>query len=150
MRALVQRVKEAEVRVGERVVGRIGPGLVVLLGVARGDGEEDARWLAQKVANLRIFENEAGRMDYSLLEKELEVLVVSQFTLYGDCRHGRRPDFTAAAPPEQAFPLYRAFCAGLRELGLRVAEGEFGAYMLLSLVNDGPVTVMVESKTGGT
>ncbi|NLG84559.1 MAG: D-tyrosyl-tRNA(Tyr) deacylase, partial [Firmicutes bacterium] len=109
MRALIQRVKEAEVRVGERVVGRIGPGLVVLLGVARGDGEKDARWLAQKVAHLRVFDNEAGRMAHSLLEKGLAVLVVSQFTLYGDCRHGRRPDFNAAAPTEQALPQYRSF-----------------------------------------
>lgn len=143
---MVQRVKEAEVRVGERVVGRIGPGFVVLLGVARTDGEEDARWLAQKVANLRLFENETGRMDHSLLEEGLEALVVSQFTLYADCRRGRRPDFGAAAPPEQALPLYRSFCAALRGLGVSVAEGEFGAHMVLSLANDGPVTVIVESK----
>lgn len=148
MRALVQRVKEAEVRVDERLVGRIGPGLLVFLGVAKGDTEEDAHWLAQKVANLRLFENEAGRMDYSLLDKNFSVLVVSQFTLYGDCRRGRRPDFTAAAPPEVALPLYRRFCAALRGLGLAVAEGEFGAHMLVSLVNDGPVTLMVESSGG--
>lgn len=146
MRALIQRVKEAEVRVGEVVAGRIGPGLLILLGVARDDGEEDVLWLARKVANLRVFENEAGRMDRSLLETGGEALVVSQFTLYGDCRRGRRPDFTAAAPPDEALPLYRAFCTALRGFGLPVAEGEFGANMLLSLVNEGPVTVMLESK----
>lgn len=146
MRALIQRVKEAEVRVGERVTGRIGPGLAVLLGVARTDTEEDALWLARKVADLRLFENEAGRMDRSLLEAGGEALVVSQFTLYADCRRGRRPDFAAAAPAGEALPLYRAFCTALRELGVTVAEGEFGAHMVLFLANDGPVTVMVESK----
>ena len=150
MRAVIQRVKLAKVEVAERTVGQIGPGLAILLGIGREDTEADVAWLAEKVANLRIFEAD-GRMDLSLLDKGGEILVVSQFTLYGDCRNGRRPDFTAAARPEQALPLYEAFCRRLRERGLTVAEGEFGAHMVLSLVNDGPVTIIIDSKakTGG-
>jgi len=145
MRAVVQRVREAAVEVDGRTAGRIGPGLVVLLGVGQGDADNDAAWLAEKIAHLRIFE-QAGRMDRSLLETGGAALVVSQFTLYGDCRNGRRPDFAAAARPEQALPLYESFCRGLRQRGISVAEGEFGAHMVLSLVNDGPVTIVADSK----
>ena len=148
MRALIQRVREAQVVVGGRVVGRIGPGFLILLGVGLEDTTAEALWLAEKAANLRVFEREPedGRMDLSLLDTGGQALVVSQFTLYGDCRKGRRPDFTAAARPEQALPLYEAFCRELRRLGITVAQGEFGAYMQVSLVNDGPVTILLETK----
>lgn len=145
MRAVIQRVSEARVKAGERTLGSIGPGLLVLLGVGAGDAAGDAEWMAEKTANLRIFERN-GRMDLSLLDTGGEVLVVSQFTLYGDCRRGRRPDFTAAARPEQAIPLYEAYCAALRRRGLKVATGEFGAMMRVHLVNDGPVTIVMENK----
>ncbi|MGE5530347.1 MAG: D-aminoacyl-tRNA deacylase [Patescibacteria group bacterium] len=148
MRAVVQRVGRARVTVDGRIVGEIGRGLAVLLGVGTGDTEADAAWLAGKVANLRILEDGEGRMNLSPLDTKAAVLVVSQFTLYGDCRNGRRPDFTTAARPEQALPLYRSFCQNLRQAGLLVAEGEFGAHMILSLDNDGPVTVIIESGRG--
>lgn len=150
MRALIQRVSEARVAVGGRVVGRIGPGFLILLGIGLEDTAADARWLAEKTANLRVFAREAEdvRMDLSLLDTGGEALVVSQFTLYGDCRKGRRPDFTAAARPAQAIPLYEAFCQELRRLGITVAQGEFGAYMQVTLVNDGPVTILLETKRG--
>jgi D-aminoacyl-tRNA deacylase len=146
MKALVQRVSSARVRVGERVAGEIGGGLCVLLGVARGDGPDDASRLAAKVARLRIFEDEAARFDRSLLDVGGKVLVVSQFTLLGDTtsKKGTRPDFSAAAPRERAEPLYEAFCQALRDLGVGVATGEFGARMRVELVNDGPVTIMLE------
>ena len=145
MRAVVQRVSRAEVRVGGRVTGSVGRGLAVLLGVAREDGEEDARVLADKVAALRIFEDPAGKMNLALAEVGGGVLVVSQFTLLGDLRKGNRPSFTAAAPPERANALYERFCALLREKGLTVATGVFRAHMDVELVNDGPVTVMLDS-----
>ena len=143
MKAVVQRVSEARVRVGERLAGEIGSGLCVLLGVARGDEQADAERLAGKVARLRIFENDDGRFDRSLLEIGGEALVVSQFTLLGDVSKGQRPSFTAAAPPEEAEPLYEAFCAALCELGVEVQTGEFGARMAVELVNDGPVTILL-------
>jgi D-tyrosyl-tRNA(Tyr) deacylase len=143
MKAVVQRVSEARVRVGERLAGEIGSGLCVLLGVARGDEQADAERLAGKVARLRIFENDDGRFDRSLLEIGGEALVVSQFTLLGDVSKGQRPSFAAAAPPEEAEPLYEAFCAALRELGVEVQTGEFGAHMAVELVNDGPVTILL-------
>lgn len=139
----MQRVSRARVRVGDEVVGEIGAGLCVLLGAARGDDRTAAERLAGKVAQLRIFENEDGRFDRSLLDVGGEALVVSQFTLLGETRRGNRPSFTDAAPPEEAEPLYEAFCETLRRLGVRVATGEFGARMAVELVNDGPVTIVL-------
>ncbi len=130
--------------VGDEVVGEIGSGLCVLLGVARGDDGEAAARLAGKVGRLRVFENDEGRFDRSLLDTGGEALVISQFTLLGDVSKGNRPSFTDAAPPEEAEPLYEAFCDGLRELGVPVATGEFGARMAVELMNDGPVTIVLE------
>jgi D-tyrosyl-tRNA(Tyr) deacylase len=145
VRAVVQRVAEASVRVEGAVVGSIGPGLLVLLGVGKGDAEKDAEALAEKVAHLRVFADEAGQMNRSLLETGGEALVVSQFTLYGDARKGRRPSFVDAAPPEEASRLYGLFCARLRAAGLRVEEGVFRALMEVALVNHGPVTILLDS-----
>jgi D-aminoacyl-tRNA deacylase len=147
VRAVVQRVSEARVVVDGRRVGEIGRGLAVLLGVARGDSEADAARLAGKVARLRIFEDEAGKFDRSLLDVAGEALVVSQFTLIADTRKGNRPSFTEAAPPEHAEPLYEAFCAALAELGVSVARGTFGARMAVELANDGPVTIVLNVGT---
>lgn len=144
MRALVQRVTQAAVRVGDELTGEIGPGFLVLLGVRQGDTEAEAQWLVDKLVNLRLFAGEDGRFDWDLRQAGGSVLVVSQFTLYGDCKKGRRPDFTASAHPSVAEPLYEAFVAKLRGLGLKVATGRFGAMMAVSLVNDGPVTLMLE------
>ena len=144
MKAVVQRVSGARVRVGEETAGEIGPGLCVLLGVARGDGAEEAARLAEKVARLRIFENVEGRFDRSLLDTGGEALVVSQFTLIADTAKGNRPSFTDAAPPEEAEPVYEAFCEELRDLRVDVATGVFGARMSVELANDGPVTTVLE------
>jgi D-aminoacyl-tRNA deacylase len=144
MRAVVQRVATARVVVGGATVGEVGGGLCVLLGVARGDETAHAERLAHKVARLRIFENDEGRFDRSLLDTGGAALVVSQFTLIADTAKGNRPSFSEAAPPEDAEPLYEAFCASLRELGVRVETGVFGARMAVELVNDGPVTVVLE------
>jgi D-aminoacyl-tRNA deacylase len=146
MIAVVQRVKESSVAVDGRVVGRIGPGLNVLLGVAAGDREADAAYLASKVTNLRIFEDEQGKMNLSLADTDGQMLIVSQFTLLGDCRKGRRPAFTGAAPPELAEPLYLRFIDGVRALGVDVQTGRFGAMMQVTIVNDGPVTLLVHSR----
>ena len=143
MKAVVQRVSSSRVVVDGEAIGSIGRGLCVLLGVARDDGEEDAERLAGRVARLRIFDNDDGRFDRSLLDVGGEALVVSQFTLIADTDKGNRPSFSDAAPPEQAEPLYEAFCAALRELGLVVATGRFGARMAVELVNDGPVTIVL-------
>ena len=145
MRAVLQRVAEAVVRVDDEVVGRIGPGVLVLLGVGQGDAEADADYLADKVLHLRIFPDEAGQMNRSVLDTRGELLAVSQFTLYGDTRRGRRPGFSSAAPPEEANRLYRYFVGRLRESGLRVEEGVFRAMMDVSLVNRGPVTILLDS-----
>jgi len=145
MRAVVQRVSEASVRIEGRLVGAIGPGLLVLLGVGRGDGEADADYLAGKVVHLRVFPDEGGQMNRSLLETGGSVLVVSQFTLYGDVRKGRRPGYSSAAPPEEANRLYEHFVALLRGLGARVATGVFQAMMDVTLVNHGPVTLLLDS-----
>lgn len=145
---MVQRVGEASVRVEGRVVGQIGRGLLVLLGVGQGDTSEDAVFLAEKVAHLRIFPDDAGAMNRSLLEVGGELLVVSQFTLYGDARKGRRPSFIHAAPPEEANRLYRQHVEHARGLGLRVAEGVFQAMMDVALVNEGPVTILLDSRKG--
>jgi D-aminoacyl-tRNA deacylase len=146
VRAVVQRVSEAAVRVEGREVSRIGPGLLVLLGVAQGDTEQDLAYLVDKVINLRVFADEAGHMNRSVLEAGGALLVVSQFTLLGDARKGRRPGFTDAAPPEEANALYRRFVDRARETGLRVEEGVFRATMDVSLVNQGPVTLLLDSR----
>jgi D-tyrosyl-tRNA(Tyr) deacylase len=146
MRAVLQRVSEAAVVVDEQTVGAIGRGLLVLLGVGHEDDESDVRYLAQKTAGLRIFEDEQGRMNRSVSDMGGSVLVVSQFTLYGDCRKGRRPGFSDAAPPQRADRLYRDYVAQLQTLGLTVATGVFQADMKVSLVNDGPVTFLLDSK----
>jgi D-tyrosyl-tRNA(Tyr) deacylase len=145
MRALVQRVKESRVEVDGEVVGEIGPGLLVLLGVAKSDVAKDADYLVEKVINLRIFEDEAGKMNRSLLDATSSLLVVSQFTLYGDCRKGRRPSFDQAAGAEQARTLYLYFVDRARRLGVPVQTGVFQADMQVHLVNDGPVTLLLES-----
>jgi D-tyrosyl-tRNA(Tyr) deacylase len=145
MKAVVQRVSRARVTVGGDVVGEIDDGLCVLLGIARGDGVSEADRLASKVAQLRIFENDEGRFDRSLQDVHGEALVVSQFTLIADTGKGNRPSFTDAAPPEEAEPLYEAFCEALqRDWGIDVEKGVFGARMELELVNDGPVTIVLE------
>jgi D-aminoacyl-tRNA deacylase len=146
MRAVVQRVSEASVRVEGREVARIAAGLLVLLGVAQGDGEDDLALLADKVVNLRVFADAAGHMNLSVLEAGGAVLVVSQFTLLGDARRGRRPGFTDAAPPEQAEALYRRFVERVRVAGVRAEEGVFRATMDVSLVNHGPVTILLDSR----
>jgi D-tyrosyl-tRNA(Tyr) deacylase len=145
MRAVVQRVGEARVEVDGAVVGEIGAGLMVLLGVAKTDTAADAEFLATKIAGLRVFSDDAGKMNRSVLEAGGAMLAVSQFTLYGDCRKGRRPSFDAAAPAEQARALYEHFVAAARREGVRVETGIFQAHMAVSLVNDGPVTLILES-----
>lgn len=146
MRALLQRVIEARVTVDHAVVGQIGAGLLVLLGVSRLDTEADAEFVVQKVLNLRIFNDEDGKMNHSVLDTGGSLLVVSQFTLYGDCGKGRRPSFDAAAPAAQAQLLYEHFIAIARRANLHVETGIFQADMAVSLVNDGPVTLLVESR----
>lgn len=145
MKALIQRTTGAAVSVEGEVVGKIGEGLVVLLGAKNTDTEKDAEFLANKVVNLRIFPGEKGEFDRSALDDKLEVLVVSQFTLYGDCKKGRRPDFTLAAKPDQAEKLYKFFVQQIQKAGLAVATGRFQAMMQVELINDGPVTLMLES-----
>ena len=144
MRAVVQRVLRARVVVRGETVGASGPGLCVLLGVAAGDEVSEAERLAEKVARLRIFENEAGKFDLSLLDVGGEALVVSQFTLIADTRKGNRPSFAAAAPPEEAEPMYERFCSALGAHGIRIERGVFGARMAVELVNDGPVTIVLD------
>jgi len=145
MRAVVQRVSESSVAVGPEVVGRIGRGLLVLLGVAKTDTEKESDYLSEKIVNLRIFEDEGGKLNRSLMEVGGEMLVVSQFTLLADCRKGRRPSFTEAAEPELATRLYEHFVRQTAKLGISVQTGRFQALMAVSLVNDGPVTLIVES-----
>ena len=143
---VIQRVTEASVTVGGAVVGSIGKGIAVLLGVAKGDAEQDADFLANKLVNVRIFEDDAGKMNRSVQEIGGEILVVSQFTLVGDCRKGRRPGFSDAAPPDEADRLYQYFVEQVRRFGVRVATGQFQAMMLVKISNDGPVTFVIESK----
>lgn len=147
MRAIIQRVKSAPVTVDDRPVARIGRGLCILLGVGTDDTERDAEWTADKTANLRIFEDAEEKMNLSLLDIGGEALVVSQFTLYGDARKGRRPSFTEAAPPEKADALYLYYADLLRRSDIPTQTGEFGAHMLVSIENDGPVTIILD--TGG-
>jgi len=151
LKAIVQRVSEASVSIKNETEelkekNRIGKGLVVLLGVGKEDGEEDAEYLAEKISNLRIFPDENDRMNLSVLDVGGEVLAISQFTLYGDCRKGRRPDFTSAAPPEMAKGLYEKFIENVKAKGVEVKSGEFQARMLVNIRNDGPVTILLESK----
>jgi D-tyrosyl-tRNA(Tyr) deacylase len=146
MKAVVQRVSSARVDVSGDTVGEIARGLLVLLGVANGDEEKDAAWMAEKVVGLRIFEDDAGKMNRSLLEVEGSLLAVSQFTLLGDVRKGRRPSFIGAAPPEQAERLYGEFVSKTRSLGARTETGKFQAHMAVHLVNDGPVTILLDSR----
>jgi D-tyrosyl-tRNA(Tyr) deacylase len=146
MRSVVQRVSRGAVRVDRQVVGEVGLGLVVLLGVAEGDSSEDARWTADKLAQLRIFEDEAGKMNRSVQDVAGSVLLVSQFTLLGDARKGNRPSFTGAAAPETASALYEEVAGLLRARGLPVATGVFRAHMEVELVNDGPVTLLLDSR----
>ncbi|MGH9704373.1 MAG: D-aminoacyl-tRNA deacylase [Candidatus Acidiferrales bacterium] len=145
MRAVVQRVSRASVNVDERVTGKIEAGILILLGVGRGDDAATAAAFAEKIAHLRIFEDSAGKMNRSLLEAEGAALVVSQFTLYGDVRRGRRPGFDQAAPPEIANPVYEEFVRALRDLGVPVKTGIFQAHMAVELVNNGPVTILLDS-----
>ncbi len=146
MRVVIQRVSEASVTVDQKTVGAIGQGLMVLLGVAQGDTSQEAKSLAEKTAGLRIFEDAAGKMNRSVEEIGGSLLVVSQFTLLGDCRKGRRPGFTDAAPPELADQLYEEYVAALRSRGVNVATGVFRADMQVALVNDGPVTMLLDSR----
>jgi D-tyrosyl-tRNA(Tyr) deacylase len=146
MRAVLQRVREASVTVDGAVVGRVGPGLLVLLGVGKEDTEADVDFMVDKVPALRIFEDEAGKMNRSLLDTSKALLAVSQFTLFADTRKGRRPSFTDAMAPDEAKRLYALFCSKCRGLGLEVQEGVFAADMKVALVNDGPVTICLDSK----
>lgn len=146
MRAVVQRVASGSVTIAGEIVGQIGPGLVVLLGVGTGDTEKDAAYLAEKIVNLRIFEDDKGKMNLSVQETGGAILAVSQFTLYGDARKGRRPGYSEAASPAEAENLYRKFVAELKKYGVEVAEGVFQEKMLVRIDNDGPVTILLDSK----
>lgn len=148
MRAVVQRVSRASVTVDQKVCGAIGKGFLVLLGVGDQDSEEDLFYLEKKVAELRVFEDHEGKMNRSILEEGGEILVISQFTLYGDARKGRRPSYSHAARPEIAKSLYLKFCEALRARGIKVEEGVFQEHMDVELVNDGPVTILIDSKRG--
>ncbi|MBU0994955.1 MAG: D-tyrosyl-tRNA(Tyr) deacylase [Proteobacteria bacterium] len=146
MKAVVQRVSESSVSVENEIIGKIGRGLMILLGITHHDTREDAAFLADKIVHLRIFEDGHGKMNLSLPQINGQMLVVSQFTLYGDCRRGRRPSFIDAAPPEKAIPLYDHFIEQVREKGIPVEQGRFGAMMDVHLINDGPVTLILQSK----
>lgn len=145
MRVILQRVSEASVKVDGEVIGSIGRGIVVLLGIGPKDSEKQVDWLAEKIATLRIFPDDAGKMNLSLIDIAGELLIISQFTLYGDCQKGRRPSFIAAAPPSVAEPLYEAVLRSCRLLGIKTEAGRFGADMKVSLTNDGPVTLILET-----
>lgn len=146
MRALVQRVSRGAVKVDDEIVGQIGGGLVILLGISHNDGSDEVNFVADKCVNLRIFEDDNGKMNRSLLEVGGEALIISQFTLYGDCRKGRRPGFNDAALPKHAIPLYEEFIARVESSGVKTATGIFGASMQVEIINEGPVTLLVESK----
>ncbi len=145
MRVVLQRVKKASVRVEEEVVGKINEGLLVFLGVHSDDNMKELEWMVNKIANLRIFEDEDGKMNKSVTDIKGELLIVSQFTLYGECEKGRRPGFSSAARPEKAVPMYEEFIRQCKELGFHVETGEFGADMKVELLNDGPVTLIIDS-----
>jgi D-tyrosyl-tRNA(Tyr) deacylase len=144
MRALIQRVKEARVLIENKIYGQIGEGMVVLLGVGKDDTEKEVEYLANKIPNLRIFEDKEGKFNHSVLEINGEVMVISQFTLYGDTKKGRRPDFTKAAPSSEAKILYKKFIDCLKQQGVKVVSGKFGERMLIDIHNNGPVTLMME------
>ncbi|HEY9766218.1 MAG TPA: D-aminoacyl-tRNA deacylase [Chroococcales cyanobacterium] len=146
MRVVYQRASRASVTVEEKIVGEIGRGALLLVGIAPGDSAATSLWMAEKIANLRVFEDEEGKMNRSLLDVGGEVLAISQFTLYGETSKGRRPSFSEAAPPDLAEPLYETFLAELKKSGLKVEKGIFGAHMEVFLVNDGPVTLLIEKK----
>lgn len=146
MRLVVQRVLESSVSVDGKVVGAIGKGYMVLVGVEVGDTQDDVRYCVEKTAGLRIFEDDAGKMNRSIQDVGGEILAISQFTLHGDARHGRRPSFITAARPELAVPMYEAYCKGLRDKGIHVETGIFQADMKVSLINDGPVTLLLDSR----
>ncbi|HKJ64496.1 MAG TPA: D-aminoacyl-tRNA deacylase [Desulfopila sp.] len=146
MRCVIQRVSEASVSVDKKTVGRIGKGVVVLLGIQASDTDGDISWMAEKIANLRIFEDTQGKMNLSLFDIGGEMLIISQFTLYGDCRKGRRPGYSAAAPPDIALPLYEKFIAAVAEMNICSATGIFGAMMEVTLTNSGPVTLLLDSE----
>lgn len=145
MKSVIQRVSQASVTIDNAVVGEIQKGFMILLGITHTDTEKDVKWMVDKITGLRVFEDENGKMNLSLEDVEGELLIVSQFTLYGDARKGRRPSFIDAARPEKAIPLYEKFVEMAREKGVKVATGEFGADMKVSLINDGPVTLIVDS-----
>lgn len=144
MKAVIQRVSCARVKVNGQLVGKIGAGMFVLIAIGEMDEHEQVRWMVDKISDLRIFSDENGKMNLSLLEIGGDMLVVSQFTLYGDCRKGRRPSYSGAAPAEKARNFYQLFCQQIRQKGINVSEGVFGAHMQVELVNDGPVTLIVE------
>lgn len=146
MRVVLQRIKEARVAAGGEEIGRTGAGLCLFIGVARGDTEANADYLAEKIAGLRVFEDEEGKFNRSLADTGGEILVVSEFTLYGECTKGRRPSFSQAAPAEEAERLYNYFVQRLKEMGLKVATGRFQAKMQVAILNDGPVTFLIDSK----
>lgn len=146
MKAVIQRVKNASVSIENETVGTIGKGLVILLGISETDSEDDGKYLADKIANLRIFEDLQGKMNLSCLDIKGEFLIISQFTLLADCKKGRRPSFTEAARPEKAIPLYGKFISLLKETGVKVESGKFGASMLVEIYNEGPVTIILDSK----
>ncbi|MGL5055604.1 MAG: D-aminoacyl-tRNA deacylase [Fusobacteriaceae bacterium] len=145
MRVVIQRVKHSSVKVDEEIIGKIDAGLLVLLGIKEGDTEKDVIWLSNKVASLRIFEDENGKMNKELKDINGSILLISQFTLYGDCVKGKRPSFIQAARPETAIPLYEKFIENLRNQGINVETGSFGADMKVELLNDGPVTLVIDS-----
>ena len=145
MKAVIQRVSKAEVRIDGQTVGKIGRGYVILLGVAKGDGEKDMEWIVDKICKLRVFPNDEGKFDRSLLDVQGQVLVVSQFTLFGDCRKGRRPGFDAAAPPTLAEELYLKTIEAFKQKGVHTESGRFAAMMDVDLINDGPVTLILDS-----
>ena len=146
MRLIIQRVLESSVKVDGEVVGSIGKGFMVLCGVEEGDTLDDVKYCVEKTAGLRIFEDDAGKMNLSILDEGGEILAISQFTLHGDARHGRRPSFSTAARPDVAVPMYEAYCKGLRDKGIHVETGIFQADMKVSLINDGPVTLLLDSR----
>ncbi|MBD3182483.1 D-tyrosyl-tRNA(Tyr) deacylase [Candidatus Poribacteria bacterium] len=145
MRAVIQRVNKASVKVNNQLISSISRGLLVLLGVGKGDSEQDAQYLADKTANLRIFEDEEGKMNLSLIDIKGDIMVISQFTLYGDCRKGRRPSFANAAKPDEAEKLYEFYVSAIKDIGLEVKTGIFQAFMEVELVNNGPVTILLDS-----
>ena len=145
MRAVVQRVKNSEVKVDDNIIGSIDSGLLVFLGIGNEDGMDDIDYLIDKIVNLRVFEDQEGKMNLSALDLEKEIMIISQFTLYGDCRKGRRPSFFDAAPPDQAERLYDVFVNKIKNYDLKIATGEFQAMMDIDLVNDGPVTLLLDS-----